>query len=185
MPRTQKKIVEDLDHAFELAFVLITVIAGILAQFVSTEQEVKLPPIIANMRRLSIGFIFPSILTIVSWIAIHFSDDETKRMHLRTYSWTSIIFLAILEVSELYVICRPESYPEWINFPLLFPFLLGMIFPLIPLLLTRRILNRYRIILRDIPFFTDRGKLGTLRRYMSFVLSYIVFWLSFTATIFV
>lgn len=182
MPRKgSKKIVEGLDHAFELALVLITVISGIIAQFVADEQQINLPPIIANMRRLSIVFVFPSILTISAWIVIYFIDDETQKMRLKTYAWSSIIFLIVLEVTELCVLCRPPRFPEWLNFLILFPFGLSMFFPLIPLLLIEHILNRYKTVLKDIDFFTWKGKFGTLKRYTPFLLSYIVFWLAFFA----
>ena len=181
MPRKSKKeIIKGLDHAFELALILMTVISGILVQFVATEEEIKLPPIISNMPRLSIVFIFPSILTILTWIATYFIDNETQKMRLRTYAWSSITFLALLEVFELYVLCTPPNFPEWINDTVLVVFVLGVIvFPFIPVLFVKKILNRYRTVLKDIDFFSRKGRLATLLRYTPFLLSYMVFWLTF------
>jgi len=180
MPRRgKKKTAEDLDRAFELAVIVTTFISGTLAQVVGAEQKIDLPPIIANIRRLSIIFIFPSILTILFWITINFMDDETWKMRLKVYSWSSIIFLLILECTELYTICRPPNYPEWLVYPLIIPILFAMAFPLIPFLLIKKILNRYKTVLLDTEFFTEKGMLGTLKRYVPFLLSYIVFWTSF------
>ena len=183
MPRkSKKKIIENLDHAFELTLILITILSGTIAQFVADEQEVNLPPIIANMQRLSIVFIVPSILTILAWIAIYFIDDENWKMGLKTYAWSSIILLMIIEVIELFAVCRPPSYPEWINHFATAIIFVSLFLPLIPLWLIIQVLNRYKTVLKDIDFFTREGKVGKIKRYGPFVLALTVFWITYFAT---
>jgi len=186
MPRKSKKIVENLDHAFELTLIIITIISATIAQIVaSDEQEINIPPIIANMQRLSIVFIFPSIVTILAWIAIYFTDNETLRMRLRTYAWSSVIFLIIVEIIELFAVCSPQSYPQWVDSILMSMIFITLFFPFIPFLLIVLILDRYKIVLKNIDFFTEKGKVGTSKRYIPFCLSYIAFWITFEATTFV
>lgn len=195
MPQERKKkIIEDSDHAFELALILVTIISGILAQYVPTQLEINLPPIIADMRRLSVVFIFPLILTILAWIIIYFTDNESWKMRLRTYAWSSIIFSVLLGVVEFYVICL-SKHVEWIDYIfVLGPFLFGLFIPIIPILLMRQVLKRYKMALGTIDYFSEGRKIpilyllkaplasGTLRRWAPFFLSYIVFWLAFFLT---
>jgi hypothetical protein len=98
MPKKGKNgtVIEELNHAFELTLIIITIVSGIVSQLISIEQQIGVPPIIANVQRFSIIFIFPTVLTILVWILTYFFDDETQKMHLRVYAWSSIIFLSIL-----------------------------------------------------------------------------------------
>jgi len=193
--KSKKKILEDCDHAFELTLILITIMLGILSQYVPTELEINLPPIIANMRRLSIIFIFPLSLTILAWITIYLIDNDYRKMHFRIYAWGSIIFSGFFGVIEFFVICHPiSSHPTWIDnvysLFLLILTLLGLLIPTIPILLIKRILERYKMALGNTKFFESNRKIPipflfrvpitieTLIRYTPFALSYIVFWLA-------
>lgn len=184
------KKIENMDHAFELSLILVTIISGILAQYVPTEVEINLPPVIASMRRVSIIFVFPMILTIFAWIVSCFVDSESLKMHLRSYSWSSIIFSGILGVIEFYVVCSPKGSPEWLHAVFLFILVIfGLMFPIIPIFFTWRILERYKMAYGTawpFPYKEEMGKLGRLVRYcifaLPFVLSCGVFWLAFLWT---
>lgn len=96
---------------------------------------------------------------------------------MRTYAWGSIISNGLLGVTEFIVICRP---PSWVfDLSLIFLVFLGLLFPVIPFLLVRKILKRYKLVLGDIDFFSEKGKLESVKRYSPFGLSYVVFWLTF------
>lgn len=180
MPRKdRKKSIEDLDHAFELALILITIISGIIAQAATGEEKEVLPPIVANIRRISIVFVFPTVFTILAWIGIYLIDGETWKMRLRTYAWGTILILLFFEVVELYTICLPPDYPQWVAILSTFFILISLLAPLIPLLLMTKILKRYKTALKDINFFTKEGKLATFLRYIPFCWSWITFWLAF------
>ncbi|MDH5745057.1 MAG: hypothetical protein OEZ52_16065 [Candidatus Aminicenantes bacterium] len=186
MPRKSKKeIIEELDHAFELALILISIISGIIAQYAGTEQQEFLPPIIANMRRLSITFVFPIILTIVAWISTYFIDDENWKMRLRTYAWSSVVFSMLLEIIIFYVVCRPKNYPVWMDFPFALLLFLSQIIPIVPVFLVKNILKRYKTVLKDIKVFAE-GKFRTfVNLYVPFLSSWIIFWLAFFWALFV
>jgi len=178
MPRkSRREIVKELDHAFELALILITVISATIAQFVTTEQKINLPPIIANMQRLSIVFIFPATLAIIAWISIYFIDDESWQMRLKTYAWASITTLALFQVFELFTLCMPKTYPRWLDFFIVLFFSAGMFF--IPWLLTEKVLERYKMALKNINFFTVEGSRSKLIQLIPLFLSWVVFWLTF------
>jgi len=180
---TKKETVRELDHAFELALILINILSGILAQYTTMEQkEIVLPPIVANVRRVSIVFVFPTILIILAWVTSYFSDDETWRMRLKTYAWSSLIFLTLLASTEFYVISLPTNSPEWTLFPIAIPILPGMVFPIIPWLLMRKVLRRYKMEVGDIRFFAE-GKLGRLNRWLPFFLAWVIFWAAFKVTL--
>lgn len=174
----KRKIAEDLDHAFELALILSSVISGTLAQYVSVTQEIDLPPIIANLKRLSIVFVFPFVLTVLLWITMYFTDNETWKMRLRTYAWSSIIFSGILGAIEFSVVCNVTTVSESLEaLVFIFPTLLGIIFPIIPLVLIMIVLRRYKVALGDTDFFAN-GKRSLILRYTPLFFSYATFWLS-------
>lgn len=181
------KKIEGMDHAFELSLILISIISGILVSYVPTEAEIDLPPIIASIKRLAIVFVFPSILTILAWVLIYFIDNESLKMHLRSYAWSSIIFSGIIGVVEFYIICCPKTYRLGLDFVIVFvPVICGLVFPIIPFLLMWRILNRYKTAYSTISFFSYETKirkfgrvLGKIVRYLPFIFSYVVFWLAF------
>lgn len=176
---TKKETAKELDHAFELALILINILFGILAQYATTEQkEISLPPIIANLRRVSIVFVFPTILMILAWVVSYFFDDETWRMRLKTYAWRSLIFLTFLASTEFYVISLPQNPPEWAFYLLIIPLLFGLFLPIIPVWLMRKVLRRYRMELENIRFFAE-GKLGRLNRWLPFLLALCIFWAAF------
>jgi len=181
--KREKEIIEGLDHAFEFSLILITIISGTITQFVATDQQVDLPPIIANIRRLSIVFVFPSILTILTWVAIYFVDDETNKMRLRMFAWSTNIFLMMTAITELYVICLPPNSPQWVFIPLLIPVFGGMLLPFIPVVLIETIMNRYKTVLKDTDFFVKKGRFWWIKRYTPFALSYVSFWLSFLVSV--
>jgi len=182
---TNKKIIEDIDHAFELMLVIIVLISGMIVQLVGSPQQViSLPPIIANMHRVSIVFVFPSILIVLAWITAYFQDDETQKMRLKAFAWCLVLFLAIFEVFELYTVSRPENFPEWLNFPLVVLLLFGMLIPIIPYWLYRKILKRYKLVLQSTNFFAS-GKLAMLFRYLPLLFAYIFFWFAFYLAILV
>ena len=132
-PTEKKKIIEDLDHAFELALILITLITGILSQYVPTATEFELPPIIANLKRMSIIFIFPLLLAIIVWLGVYFIRNEDRKMFLRTFAWTSVILNAVLGFVEFYLFAFSKILPELLNaIVVVVPIIFGILFPVIP-----------------------------------------------------
>jgi len=183
------KEIENLDHAFEVALILVTVISATFAQYATVEQ-LQLPPIIADLRILSIIFIFPSILAIIVWIGVHFTDDENRKMYLRTYAWSLLLFLIFIELLEFYVICVPtEGRSEWWFNLIFIPFLLYLIVPLIPLLLIEKILGGYEVALKYTAhdFFVMKNNrksaicVFVIKKYLPFALSWLTFWLVYFA----
>lgn len=159
MPRkNKKKIVEDLDHAFEFTLILTNITTTALALGVSNIPQGLRGPLAFY------SYILPAILAIVAWISIYLTDDKTWKMQLRTYSWSSVIILACLEFLHVFIAVFSWFYV----FTLLFPF--------IPWVILTRILKRYKKGVGNIYFFTDSGLLGVLRRYMPFLLSWATFW---------
>jgi len=179
MPRNRSKVIQELDHAFELALLLLSIILAIMAQFTVGEYQEFLPPIIGNIRRLSIVFIFPTILTIIAWITIYFINSETWKMRLRTYAWGSIILLTFFEISEFYVICRPSIYPPWLDFLMVLFLGPSVLFPVFSWWLIGKVLERYQIALKENEFFKGEGKLAKLKRRLPFLISWGIFWLAF------
>lgn len=180
MPRkSKKKVIGDLDHAFEFALILITIISGIIAQATTGEEKELLPPIIANIRRISIVFVFPTIFTISAWIGIYFIDDETWKMRLRTYAWGTTLILLFFQIIELYTICLHKDYPQWVGILSVIFIGFSLMAPIIPLWLLSKILMRYKTVLKDISFFTEEGKWAWIKRYTPFFWSWITFWLAF------
>jgi hypothetical protein len=180
MPRINKnRIVGDMDHAFEVVLIIITIISGIVAQAATGEEQQFLPPIIENIRKMSVVFVFPTIFTVAVWIFIYFTDDENWRMRYRTYSWGTALILLSFEATELYVICLPKNHPEWaVDVPIFVGFV-SFIVPVIPFLLLLRILGRYKTVLKDIPFYTEEGIWAKVKRYGPYVLSCATFWFLF------
>jgi len=176
---SRRSAVGDLDHAYELVLILLNILFGIFLQHTTTEEAESLPPIIANLRRLSIAFVFPVVLTITAWVCIYFVDDENWKMRLRTYAWSSAILLAVLEITVLYVVCLPPNSPDWLFFPMVVIFMLSTLFPVISWWLMRRVMERYRTSLKKLPFFTESGKMGTFKRLLPFGFSLGTFWLAF------
>ena len=179
-------IIENLDHAFEVALILVTIISATFGQYASTGQEMHLPPIVADLRRLSIVFILPSILAIMAWIGVYFTVSENWKMYLRTYAWSLLLFLMFLELLEFYVICGFTERPEWWSYTLIIPILFCLFVPIIPLLLIKRVLKGYERALRYKAhrFFVLDGKLTLLRKYLPFILSWLTFWLVFLRAIY-
>jgi len=178
--KNNEKMVKDLDHAFELTLILSSLISGIMAQYVSVTQEITLPLIIGNLQRLSIVFVFPLGLTILIWIASYFANNESWKMYLRTYAWSSMIFEGLMELIMFFVICPFPMGFEYLGvFVFGIPFWFGIFLPLIPLLLIIVILQRYRIALETTTFFSRQGIVPTLLRYTPFTIAYILFWLVF------
>lgn len=180
-PEDTKEVAKDLDHAYELALILSSVLSGILSQYVSIQQELNLPPIIANLRRLSLIFIFPTILMILAWIMIYFTDNKTWKMRFRTYSWSSLFFLVGAEIVEFYVILVPKGSPVWVFFPIA-PFLIGFLIPVIPFYAVKKVLKRYRISFNETAFYCRKGRTGKILRYAPAFIAYLIFWLSFYLT---
>lgn len=181
----KKEIIGNLDKGFELLLVLTTIISGSIAQFISGKENIELPPIIENLSRLSIIFIFPVIFLIISWVSTYFIDDENKKMHLRTYSWSLIITIIALEIIELYVLCRPENYPVWLDVIVIIPVFFVLLFPLLQFWLITKIHEKYRAELSNITFFSKLGKLGFLIRNFGVILASVTFWCFFMLVTFV
>ena len=186
------KKIEHLDHAFEVTLILVTIISATFAQYATVEQKIQLPPIIADLRILSIIFVFPSILAIIVWIGVHFTDDENRKMYLRTYAWSQLLFLVFMELLEFYVICGPtEGRPqiEWWFDLMVIPIFLYLVFPIIPLLLIEKILRGYEVALRYTAhdFFVMKKNrksaicIFIIKKYLPFVLSWLItLWLVFS-----
>jgi hypothetical protein len=185
MPRINKnRIIGDADHAFEFVLIIITIISGIIAQAATGEEQHFLPPIIENIRKMSVVLVFPTIFTVAVWIFIYFTDDENWKMRYRTYSWGTALILLFFEAIELYMICLPKNHPEWAVAVPIFVGVVTFLVPVIPFLLLSRILGHYKTVLKDIPFYTEEGIWAIVKRYVPFVLSCATFWFLFFGAVY-
>ncbi len=177
------KTVADLDHAYELSLVLTSIFSGILVQFVS-DKPVELPPIIGNLQKFSVVFVLPTIIMIFAWILIYFTDNKVRKMQLRTYSWALLILTATLELIELYVVVvRLPEGPTWLAYSVLIPLGFSFIFPVIPFLLLRSILKRYKMELGP-TYPKSRNRLTmAIKDYVPVVIAWVVVILSFLLTL--
>lgn len=177
-----RKIVERADRAFELLITLIVIITGLVSQYLpivmtDPQQAANLPTVIANLKRFSLVFFLPLIATIAAWLVIYFIDNETGKMRLRVFSWGPIIFSTILGAAEYYAVFCSFLVPQWLHFALgIFVVYFCLLFPIIPLLVLTKIMQRYKMGLSNVNFFQGGGWLITAKRYTPFLASYIIFW---------
>jgi hypothetical protein len=178
----ETRIVERADRAFELLITLIIIITGVVDRYLPTamedpQQATNLPTVIANLKGFSLVFFIPLIGTIGAWILVYFTDDETLKMQLRVFCWGSIIFSAILGIVEYYAVFCAFLVPQWLHIMLgLFVIFSCLLIPIIPLLILRKIVHRYKIGLSNADFFQGEGWAAAAKRYAPFLVSYVIFW---------
>lgn len=171
----RKNIIKDLDHAFELALIIFNIILAIIIQYVLGLDVKALPMIIENISKLTIAFILPVMITLVIWIIIHFIDNETWKMRLRTFAWSSIVFLIFTITFTLLVVSIFPDLMYSSDLTALYIVTMFLIIPIIPLYLVSKVLNRYKKALNNIEFFTASGKSGSFKRYLPFLLSWGIY----------
>jgi len=103
-------------------------------------------------------------------------------MRFRTYAWSSLIFLGMIEIVEFYAVLVPRPAPDWMFYPTIPLLIFGFLVPIIPLFIVKKVLKRYRISFSEIIFYSKKGKAGKVQRYAPALLAYVVFWLSFYLT---
>lgn len=178
---------EDFDHAFEFILVAINVVSAMIAQYAGQLKEP--PPIVATVGRFLVSMIFPTILTIIVWTMSYFTDDETWKMRLKSYSWGYAISLSFFEVAILIVISIGPTFPHGPTFfflpDLLIAafFMLSVFIPVVPFFILRRILKCYNSRLKEIAFFTERGDIGEIKRFIPILMAWLTFWLTISLAI--
>jgi hypothetical protein len=177
--RPENGVVEGLDHAFEFLLLILSILFSVISLYTTTEEH--LPLVMRNVRDLSVLLIFPTVLTIIAWVSIHFTDDENWKMRLRIYSWASVLLLAVVHLMEFYIVCRGGLITEavyWYDYPFIVLSYAGLL-GVIPLWLITKVINRYKTGLKDSSFFTLKGKRRILNHYGPFVVSLLIFWLAY------
>jgi hypothetical protein len=85
-----------------------------------------------------------------------------------------------MEAVEPHIACLPKSSPDIAHFPLVPIVGLSFLVPIVPLWLTRKILEGYRTACGEVGYFSKKGISGGLTRYAPLLLAYGVFWLAFS-----
>jgi hypothetical protein len=183
--KPENEVVEGLDHAFEFLLLILSILFSIISLYTTTEEH--LPVVMRDLRDLSVLLIFPTVLTIIAWVSIQFTDDENWKMRLRIYCWASALLLAGVHLMEFYIVCRRGLLTEvvyWYDYPFIILSLASLL-GVIPLWLITKVINRYKTGLQDSSFFTLKGKHRILNYYGPFVVSLFIFWLAYSLAHFV